>query len=208
MPNIPIATGSFTPAPEGVFQAVCCDVVDHGTVTQEYAGEIRSRHVIELKWQLDQLMDNGTPFLVSQRFTASLHEKSKLLPFIESWRGKKLTAEDLKTFDIEDYIGRNCMLQIVHNVGRNGQTYANVQSIQPYLERYGAEMEVSGYTRVIDRPAYGEQAKGQYAQAVGVAPERRDPEVTRADIREMKRKPIEHGSPDGPETWMDSEAAF
>jgi hypothetical protein len=41
----------FTPAPEGLHQGVCVDVVDLGLV----AGIYGEKHKVELRWQLEQL---------------------------------------------------------------------------------------------------------------------------------------------------------
>jgi hypothetical protein len=71
---------AFTPAPEGLHQAVCVDVVDLGLVE----GPWGAKPTVELRWELDLTHDEtGRPFLVSKRYTLTLNEKGNLRPMLE-----------------------------------------------------------------------------------------------------------------------------
>jgi hypothetical protein len=122
---------NFTPAPEGLHQAVCADVWEQWTEESRFTpGQLQDK--TRVVWLLDA-MDPETkqPFQASQIYTASLHEKAKLRQHLEAWRGRKFTQDELRGFDLENLIGANCQLQIVHNIGTNGKTYANVQAVVP-----------------------------------------------------------------------------
>jgi hypothetical protein len=151
MPIIARNTGSadFEPAPAGAHQAVCVDVVDKGIVKTEWQGHARERHVVQIRWQLAERNADGQRYLVVQSFTCTLHEKGKLRPFLESWRGRAFTEEELEGFDLEKLIGANCQLSIVH-VRRDGRTYANIASIMP-LAKGMEKLEPENYVRVVDR---------------------------------------------------------
>lgn len=138
----------YTPAPEGLRQAVCCDVVDLGVVESMYG----PKHKIELRWQIeDTNPDNDNkPFMVTKRFTSSLHEKATLRSTLETWRGKKFSDEELDGFDIEKLIGVNCQVQIIHNI-TDDATYANVQAVVP-APRNAMMLRVRDYVRKVDRP--------------------------------------------------------
>jgi hypothetical protein len=84
-----------------------------------------------VSWELldDPKMQDGRPFSVSQFYTVSLHEKSKLRADLEAWRGRKFTAAELEGFDLSTVLGAYCMLQVVHS--EDGK-YANVQTIMAY----------------------------------------------------------------------------
>src|SRR3990167_8424522 len=72
----------YTPAPPGLHNAVCVDVVDLGLIDSQW-GE---KPQIELRWQIErENPETGKPFLVVRRFTLSLSEKSNLRPFLEGW---------------------------------------------------------------------------------------------------------------------------
>ena len=51
-------------------------------------------------------------------------------PLLESWRGKKFTAEEIRGFDIVKVAGKPAYLNIVHEE-KDGKTYANIASIMP-----------------------------------------------------------------------------
>ena len=118
----------FTPAPEGLHQAVCVDVVDLGMQETQWG----MRQKVELWWQIEtDNPETQKPFEVRQRYTLSLNEKSTLRHHLEAWRGRKFTAEELKGFDMEKLLGVNCQLQVVWNITDNGATFANVQAVVP-----------------------------------------------------------------------------
>ncbi|MHA1379626.1 MAG: hypothetical protein ACTSRG_14730 [Candidatus Helarchaeota archaeon] len=45
----------------------------------------------------------------------SLHAKATMRKFLESWRGKKFTKEELEGFDLQKILGKPCQLQIIHS---------------------------------------------------------------------------------------------
>lgn len=125
-------SASFTPAPEGVHQAVCVDVIDKGMVeTKGFNGAPpKKKHMVSIAWQIDELRDDGKRFLVYRRYTLSLNEKASLRKDLESWRGRKFTRDEEMGFDVETVIGANCMLNIQHNQSGD-KVYANVVSVMP-----------------------------------------------------------------------------
>ena len=70
--------GTFQPAPAGVHQAVCVDVVDLGVLDVSWQGQTKRQHKVNLAWQIAEDRDDGKPFLTWNRYTASLHENAKL----------------------------------------------------------------------------------------------------------------------------------
>jgi hypothetical protein len=142
--------GDFKPAPAGLSQAVCVDVVDMGMLKVSYAGVDKEQHKVRIVWQLEDMMADGKPFLIQKRYTLSLHEKANLRKDLESWRGRSFTPEELIKFDVETIIGKNAQLNIQH-VTKDGKTYANVVSIVP-LGKTMQKIEAMGYVRVQDRP--------------------------------------------------------
>ncbi len=139
----------YSNAPEGLWSAVCCDVVDKGMRETGFGGKA---HKIQLRWMLEDIdPKSGKPYMVTRMFTLSLHEKSTLRPFLESWRGRKFTFDELEGFDLEKLIGVNCQLQIIHNIKDGGTTFANVQAIVPPAKG-SVKLTVSpDYIRVAER---------------------------------------------------------
>lgn len=162
---------TFTPAPAGVHQGVCVDVVDLGMVEVTFAGETKRQHKINVAWQLDELREeDGKPFLVFKRYTLSLHEKANLRKDLESWRGRPFTRDEEMGFDVESVIGANCLLNVQHTE-RQGKTYANIVAIMP-LAKGMAKLAATDYVRKVDRQPEGSSPEAQKAvdEAMGHAP--------------------------------------
>jgi hypothetical protein len=121
--------GNYTPAPAGAHVARCYRIVDLGTQETTFKGDTKLSHQIMISWELPgSPMDDGKPFTISQRFTASLSEKAKLRAVLESWRGRKFTPTELAGFDLQNILGKPCMINIVH-VDKADRTYANIASV-------------------------------------------------------------------------------
>ena len=61
------------------------------------------------------------------------------------------TLEALKNFDLEQLIGDNCQVQIVHSTSDDGRTWANVKAIVP-LSKGMSRLEIpADFTRKTDR---------------------------------------------------------
>jgi hypothetical protein len=137
--------------PAGVEQGVCCDIIDLGMVASEYEGKTTTKHKVVLCWQVAEVdPETKKRFVVGKRYTASLHEKATMTKDLEGWRGRPFTAEEKRGFDLDNVLGVNGLLNIVHNQGRDGKTYANVAGIMP-LPRNTPKLTVQDYIRVKDR---------------------------------------------------------
>lgn len=136
----------FTPAPEGLQQAVCCDVIELGEIATPWG----PKEQIEIRWQSSKINpENSTRYLINARYTASLHEKSNLRQHLESWRGKPFHEKDVEDgFDLEKLIGANCQIQVIHHTSQKGRTYGKVQSIVALMK--GPKLEVEDYVRQKD----------------------------------------------------------
>jgi hypothetical protein len=128
--NLSADTQTFELPPSGSLPARCCHVIDLGTQAVEFQGERKHARKISIAWQLDERRSDGTPFILSRRFTASLHEKAALRAFLESWRGRPFTPEELSGFNLRRLINAPCLLNIVH-AERSGNTFAEIRSIAP-----------------------------------------------------------------------------
>jgi hypothetical protein len=134
--------GDFTPAPPGLHQGVCVDVVDLGMVDGAYG----PKRKLKLIWQLKGRNAKGERFQVRQSYTQSLHEKARLRHDLKTWRGRDFTPEEIKAFDVEKLIGANCQMQVEHRVSAKGRTYANPTAIVPIVKGT-VKLEAEEYTR-------------------------------------------------------------
>jgi hypothetical protein len=138
---------NYTPAPAGVHQAVCVDVIDKGMVeTKGFdGGAPKKKHMISVAWQINEPRDDGKRHVIYRRYTLSLNEKASLRRDLESWRGRPFTREEEMGFDVEKLIGANCLLNVTHKQAGD-RTYANVVSIMPLVKGM-PKMEAAGYSR-------------------------------------------------------------
>ena len=138
----------FTPAPEGLHQAVCVDVVDMGLQSTPWG----DKQKVDLRWQLDAKDETtNRAFIVTRRYTNSLNEKATLRQHLEAWRGRKFTGEELQGFDLEKLIGVNCQVQIVQELSDQGRIFANIQAIVPLGKGMTKIRPSEDYVRVVDR---------------------------------------------------------
>lgn len=140
----------FPTAPAGTFAAVCVDVVDLGMIEVDWGGKKKRQHKIRIAWQIEENQENGKPFLVSKRYTLSLHEKAALRKDLESWRGRAFTESELEGFDVEVLLGIGNYLCIVHTK-KDGKTWANISAIMR-LPKGAQSPTQRDYVRVKDRP--------------------------------------------------------
>jgi hypothetical protein len=134
------ATGGsdFELAPEGTYIARCFKIIDLGTQSTEWKGETKHRPKVLISWELldpEAHMSDGQPFAVSKRYTASLNEKADLRKDLQAWRGKRFTDDELAGFDLKNVLGAYCQIQITHDEGNNGTTYANIDAIMSTREK-------------------------------------------------------------------------
>jgi hypothetical protein len=144
----------------GFHSAVCVDFVDEGVQTTQFG----DKHKIKYVFQLEEKNEQGYRLTAAKWFNLSMHEKSTLRKFLNSWRGKALTDEEVNTppgFDLERVIGKPCILNIVHGES-GGKTYANIDGITPHSSKFGEALEPDNYTREEDRE---EKANGATASA-------------------------------------------
>jgi hypothetical protein len=124
-------SSNYTPAPAGSYPARCCRVVDLGTQQTEFQGDIVHKRKVLLAFEIldpEVHLEDGRPYLLQKRFTASLHEKSALRKDLVSWRGRQFTDDELRRFDLSSVLGAMGFISVVE-VQRDGRTYANLATI-------------------------------------------------------------------------------
>lgn len=107
--------GDFENPEPGSYAGVCYKIIDIGTQTSEYQGKTNSRRQVILGWELDELMSDGRPFVVSKFYTASLSEKANLRHDLAAWRGRDFTQEELMGFSPRNILGKPCLVQLTKN---------------------------------------------------------------------------------------------
>ena len=119
----------------GTYPARCYALIDMGTQSYEYQGETIKQRKIGISFELPLELaifnpENGEqPFTLHKELSATLSEKGKLRPFLESWRGKDFTSEEVKGFEMKNLLDKTCMLTIKHGTSKKGNAYAEISGI-------------------------------------------------------------------------------
>ncbi|MES2783797.1 MAG: hypothetical protein V4657_13465 [Pseudomonadota bacterium] len=134
--------GDFKRPTPGNHIAICTLIVDLGRQhnrSPQFGDSIK--HQIYVRWELTdeplewQDKDTGeqkSRFMsIGKFYTVSLHEKANLRKDLESWRGTPFTEEQAKGFDVAKLLGAPCMLNVIDNVGNDGNVRSKVSAIAP-----------------------------------------------------------------------------
>lgn len=126
--------GNYTPVPSGTHVARCYQMIELGTITEPYLGEMKTSKKVRIGWELPletkefKQGEGEKPFVISKDFTLSMHEKATLRKFLEAWRGKTFTEAEAKSFDITKLIGVPCMVSVIHEE-KEGKNHAKVTGV-------------------------------------------------------------------------------
>jgi hypothetical protein len=107
--------------PPGNYMARCYQLIDLGTIIEDFQGEPKTRRIIRFGWEFPTKTkvfkpENGPqPFVISRDMTWSVHEKATLRGVMESWIGKSMTDEEARDFEFLSFIGMPCLIQVIHN---------------------------------------------------------------------------------------------
>lgn len=129
-------TTKFKLPPSGSHLGRLYRILDLGTQKVEWQGAIKMQRKLMFSFELHGednegqplTTTDGKPLMISKRYTMSLGEQSTLRKDLESWRGKKFTAEELMGFDLNVLLGKFAMCNVTHN-DREGKTYANLSGL-------------------------------------------------------------------------------
>jgi hypothetical protein len=106
----------YKQAPIGNHVARCIRLIDLGTQHGEYQGQPNTRNQVLITWELcNEPMDDGKPFTVSHFYTNSLNEKATMRAHLEAWRGRQFTEAECRGFDLNNILGKPCMLTVIAN---------------------------------------------------------------------------------------------
>jgi hypothetical protein len=132
----------FQPVEPGTYVARCYSMIEIGTIETEFNGEKKKAHKVAGTWELPTELavfkeEKGPePYVVSKKYTLSMHEKSNLRKDLESWRGKGYTNDEVKRFDITKLLGQPCLLSVIQQPRMDdpSKTYTSISSISKLMK--------------------------------------------------------------------------
>lgn len=163
--------------PEGSFAARCVDVIDLGEKVSAFPGApTKLLHRCALVFRTGEVNGAGDPIDIAKEFTVSMHEKSTLRPFLERWRGKSYTEDQLAAgVPVDRLEGQPAYITVEQKVSQKGRTFAALIGAAPVVKGVPVP-EFPTY----ERAAYWEERKAEYA---------READTFRASINAPKAAP-------------------
>lgn len=134
--------GDFKILDSGTHTAVCDMIVGIGPQAIEYKGKTKEQEKVKLRfqvpaeraeWQDKDGNDVEGPMVIWATYTASLSDRANLRRDLEAWRGRAFTPEELNGFELNNVLGKPCMLSVAHRE-YDGKTYANITSIAKLMK--------------------------------------------------------------------------
>ena len=127
--------GAGQTVPAGTHVARCYQIIHIGTIVDTYQGEEKLVNKVRLVFELPlETADFGKgeqPFSIGRDFTLSMHEKSGLRAFVQSWLGKSMSDSEASKFDIGTLLGKEAMVSVMHRTANTGRTYADLKGASP-----------------------------------------------------------------------------
>jgi hypothetical protein len=127
--------GGGQTVPAGTHVARCYQIIHIGTIVDTYQGEEKLVNKVRLVFELPlETADFGKgeqPFSIGRDFTLSMHEKSGLRAFVQSWLGKAMSDAEANKFDIGTLLGKEAMVSVMHRTANTGRTYADLKGASP-----------------------------------------------------------------------------
>jgi len=127
--------GGGQTVPAGTHVARCYQIIHIGTIVDTYQGEEKLVNKVRLVFELPlETADFGKgeqPFSIGRDFTLSMHEKSGLRAFVQSWLGKAMSDAEANKFDIGTLLGKEAMVSVMHRTANTGRNYADLKGASP-----------------------------------------------------------------------------
>jgi hypothetical protein len=102
-------------------------MLDLGTQKVTWNGETKQQHKIMLGFELiNELMEDGRPFTVNNRYTLSGFANSQLRKAMEGWRAKAYTDDEFAEVDFTRVVGVPAMLTLTES---KDEKYTNITAI-------------------------------------------------------------------------------
>lgn len=144
-------TKKYEPVSAGTHTAVCYSVIGIGTQMNERYNSAHKQLVImwEICDETIQIDGEDKPKVLSKTYTASLNEKSNLRKDLEGWRGKAFSPEELRGFDMQNILGKACLISVITEE-KNGRQFAKISSISSLPKGMGKDITAVNDLRMFD----------------------------------------------------------
>lgn len=130
--------GTFSLAPAGMHLGRVCQIIDLGTHNVVFQGKhqgvarkVRIAFELPTKKHVFNPDKGEEPYVMSNEYTLSTHEKATFRKHMESWKGSVMTPEQVAGFDVIKLMGKIAMVSIIHKAKTDGSKIAKIAGIGP-----------------------------------------------------------------------------
>lgn len=133
----PSEGSTYEPLAAGTYPARLYSVIHLGRLPFEWQGQSKILDKVRMTFEFPTETkvfneEKGEqPYVLSCEFTLSTHEKSNLRHFLEGWQGKRMSDMEAINTDLEQWVGKEGLANVVHSEAKNGNTYANIATMSP-----------------------------------------------------------------------------
>jgi hypothetical protein len=118
--------------PSGPHNGVCQLIADLGLQETPYGDKHKVYFRFEVPGERIQYEKDGVeydvPMSIGATYTLSLNERANLRKFLEAWRGKQFTKEELEGFELTNLLGKPVMLIVTNKIDKEGKTRAYIDT--------------------------------------------------------------------------------
>ena len=165
---------AFQPHPEGQFVGQCVDVIDMGEEVSSFPGKPEKlAPKVAFVYRTGELNDEGVFIDLVAEFTVSLGDLANLRAFLEQWRGKSLTEDQIRDgVPLEKMEGTWALLTVAHKMSKKGRTYAYIVSAVGVPKQMQGHLPTfTGYARpkyLVDKKDTNKIAAAAFLERIGV----------------------------------------
>jgi hypothetical protein len=156
----------FKPHDEGQFVGQCVDTIDLGEKVQDFPGtKPYLAQTCALVFRTgEKNPDTGDFIDIAREFTVSMGEKANLRKFLEQWRGKPYTADQIKAgVPLDKLTGNHGLLTVAHRESAKQRVYANITACVGVPKQMAGAL--TDYGAGYERADYWAAKKKEYADA-------------------------------------------
>jgi hypothetical protein len=111
----------------------CLMAIEMGTVKNDFPdAKYPTKPEILLVFELNQLMEDGRPFVVSEKMTFSFGDNAHMMRHLIPWRGgNKYTEDEKRGFDLGKLVGKAALVQIYESPDKHKpeKIWTNIKQI-------------------------------------------------------------------------------
>lgn len=119
----------FRPHNEGQFVGQCVDTIDLGQKVQDFPGTPKYlAPTCAIVFRTGERNEETGEYIdIAREFTVSMGDKANLRKFLEQWRGKPYTPEQIDAgVPLHKLTNNHGLLTVAHKQSGKGRTYANI----------------------------------------------------------------------------------